>query len=304
MTKRLNNKEATGLAHELWAAGQLRPGEGIEDGVARIEAVLKESQSSPEPKSERFIKVSYDGGYPTSCMGTLTIKVDGEVVYDKKYVCVSSGSVSFDDDWNEEVAEGTLTWKEDEASKFDQEIQDAVAEVLGKVHEKVMRGFVNFPMNDPKWDNSGEGGMFVQLVVIPSSKDNFEQCCGTRAISIHYTESFIGDDKRKNRDVNDESLLKCICRGNVVSAKCPFKGHLGQRFPLVEYYFPHGIEEPSVPMYASITLGSTGWSGYNERKGYWRCTYADLTVEGKQLYYQMKKLYPKTIIRLLTWLDT
>lgn len=45
------NKTATGgggevmnelndLAHEIWAAAQLLPGEGIEDGVARVEALL------------------------------------------------------------------------------------------------------------------------------------------------------------------------------------------------------------------------------------------------------------------------
>lgn len=32
-------------AHELWAAAQLVPGEGIEDGVARIEALLEGSRA-------------------------------------------------------------------------------------------------------------------------------------------------------------------------------------------------------------------------------------------------------------------
>jgi len=30
----------SGDAHEIWAAAQLTPGEGIEDGVARVEALL------------------------------------------------------------------------------------------------------------------------------------------------------------------------------------------------------------------------------------------------------------------------
>jgi len=29
-------------AHEIWAVAQLMPGEGIEDGVARIEKILEE----------------------------------------------------------------------------------------------------------------------------------------------------------------------------------------------------------------------------------------------------------------------
>lgn len=32
--------DTTGLAHEIWAVAQLAPGEGIEDGVARIAALL------------------------------------------------------------------------------------------------------------------------------------------------------------------------------------------------------------------------------------------------------------------------
>lgn len=39
-------------AHELWAAAQLIPGEGIEDGVARIEAMIA-AAPQPEPKAEQ-----------------------------------------------------------------------------------------------------------------------------------------------------------------------------------------------------------------------------------------------------------
>jgi hypothetical protein len=35
----------TGLAHELWAAAQLLPNDGIEDGVARIDAILKKQSA-------------------------------------------------------------------------------------------------------------------------------------------------------------------------------------------------------------------------------------------------------------------
>lgn len=30
------------LSHEIWAAAQLAPGEGIEDGCARVAAILRE----------------------------------------------------------------------------------------------------------------------------------------------------------------------------------------------------------------------------------------------------------------------
>ena len=34
------------LAHEIWAAAQLAPGEGIMDGVARIVALLRKSEGA------------------------------------------------------------------------------------------------------------------------------------------------------------------------------------------------------------------------------------------------------------------
>ncbi len=37
------------------------------------------------------IIVEYDGEYPTTCMGTLRIFVDGKEVYNKMYACSSTG---------------------------------------------------------------------------------------------------------------------------------------------------------------------------------------------------------------------
>lgn len=34
-------KDMTEIAHEIWASAVLLPGEGIEDGAARVEAVLR-----------------------------------------------------------------------------------------------------------------------------------------------------------------------------------------------------------------------------------------------------------------------
>jgi len=36
------------IAHEIWATAQLLPNEGIEDGVVRIESILKENQEQEE----------------------------------------------------------------------------------------------------------------------------------------------------------------------------------------------------------------------------------------------------------------
>ena len=78
-----------------------------------------------------MIKVEYNGSFPNACSGNLTITVDGKEVYNKSSCCSSSGAVWFDDDWNEHVEEGELTW--DDASEFSEEIQEAVREELSKV---------------------------------------------------------------------------------------------------------------------------------------------------------------------------
>ncbi len=42
-------KESADFAHEIWAAAQLVPGEGIADGVGRISALLAERAQAAEP---------------------------------------------------------------------------------------------------------------------------------------------------------------------------------------------------------------------------------------------------------------
>ena len=76
------------------------------------------------------IRVEYDGSYPTMCMGVLKIYVSDKKVYEKQFVCHSSGSVWFDKDWCEHVESGTLTWDSEEAKEFSQEIVSAVNDKL------------------------------------------------------------------------------------------------------------------------------------------------------------------------------
>ncbi len=78
------------------------------------------------------IIVEYDGGYPATCMGTLKIVVDGKELYKKMYSCSSTGSVWFDDGWNEHVERGELIWNKEDASNFSKEIQEAVRRKLSE----------------------------------------------------------------------------------------------------------------------------------------------------------------------------
>jgi len=45
-SKSMENHQHNDLAHELWAASQLLPGEGITDGVDRIQGILDRTEFS------------------------------------------------------------------------------------------------------------------------------------------------------------------------------------------------------------------------------------------------------------------
>ena len=79
---------------------------------------------------ERKIEVEYDGAYPNTCSGTLTVRVNGKEVYKQSGCCSSSGRVWFDEEWGSHIDNGTLTWDEDEASQFDDEIRESVRDLL------------------------------------------------------------------------------------------------------------------------------------------------------------------------------
>jgi hypothetical protein len=60
-----------GRAHEIWAAAQLAPGEGIEDGVARIDALLSAPAAGepevPEPFRAQGQQIATDGDDKAFC---------------------------------------------------------------------------------------------------------------------------------------------------------------------------------------------------------------------------------------------
>lgn len=59
MTDRHENTRDA-LSHEIWAAAQLAPGEGIADGAARVEALLREALAALKAENEMLRKVLKD----------------------------------------------------------------------------------------------------------------------------------------------------------------------------------------------------------------------------------------------------
>lgn len=161
-------------------------------------------------------------------------------------------------------------------------------------------GYINFPVNSSIYKSSGEGGMSVKLVVLP--KKNCSACCINYAYEV-FSEVLLNDD------------LNSLCvEDNKATTISQFNKLDKERIKRLLKYFPHYEDRnnssstnafTSTSYLAVITLGSTGWSGWNNTKGkYWYCTSKDLTKDGKILLTDIKKLYKGHEARLLTYLDT
>jgi len=57
-------------------------------------------------KNKKLTFVSYDGGYPNLCSGTLILAVGSEKFVFSSHSLSSGGSVSFTKDWDEVVTSG------------------------------------------------------------------------------------------------------------------------------------------------------------------------------------------------------
>lgn len=165
-------------------------------------------------------------------------------------------------------------------------------------------GCVNFPVNEPAWSNSNEGGMVVKLVVTDDRDFDVQwgKCCGAATYDV-LTEVLLGDDKRPppGKKGSYETTADLL---NEQTAFGEWES----------YHFPHlhAVDKDlgsdrylSREYLATLVLGSTGWSGWSEEtKDYWTCTFEDLTEEGKAAYRQLESLYPGCELHLLTYLDT
>lgn len=151
-------------------------------------------------------------------------------------------------------------------------------------------GCVNFPIHNSNLNNTEEGGMFVKLVVCDNRDDHGFGVCSGVCVNDLILEVFAGDDRHDFERDPDQTM-----GGEAYHYPCsndPDTRDLLQR-------------QLSRPYLASIVLGSTGWSGWNdEAEEYWHCTFDDLNSDGQALYRQIEALYPGCDLHLLTFLDT
>lgn len=157
-----------------------------------------------------------------------------------------------------------------------------------------VEGCVQFPISSmPAF---GGNGTLVKLWVI--DRQDFSEAygvCSGVAVYDQCTEEFMGSDKARWPNTDDvyagAQTEEDFQRGHRT------KSEMLRRFS--EQFFIGESQEQSVPLLASIVLGSTGWSHSS-----FICTYEHLTPEGKAIYDAMGKLYPRAELHLMTFMDT
>jgi hypothetical protein len=164
-------------------------------------------------------------------------------------------------------------------------------------------GWVNFPVDDPSWKNTNEGGMVVKLVVCDNREfdKRFSVCCGGEITDL-MTESLVGDDRRP-QPVHAENYGSAEA---ILEERKAIEAWNEYHFPRMYDTNADGVDRYLSRGYlAAIVMGTTGWSGWNESEGrYWQCGFDDLSYSGKVLYRKIEKLYPGCELHLLTFLDT
>lgn len=137
-------------------------------------------------------------------------------------------------------------------------------------------GHVNFPVSDPNYKDTGEGGMAVYLlfeedpnICIPGVGCFVYADCGLANLGE-------GTKMAISSTVDAEADLK---NGRV-------------------YWI--GGQHASGLLY----LGSTGAVLAKTEGGYWTATYDDLTDQGKELYNLLHMLYAGSPPKIVTFLDT
>ena len=154
--------------------------------------------------------------------------------------------------------------------------------------ETHVTGAVRFPVGNPEYRNSGEGGMFVRVMVTEPDLDDPDR------ISKAWMECSGGTARVERDEVRLSQEFEQALRPGLYKNPDTLKGTKAK-----------WEDFQSKPCLAVITLGSTGWSGWHiEREKYWQCSEEDLTDAGKAIMASLRALYPGRSVHLSTWLDT
>lgn len=163
-------------------------------------------------------------------------------------------------------------------------------------------GVVNFPVDNPRWKNTFEGGVTVKLVVCDDNETAaFAQCMGSYVVDI-YSEPLVGDSLRPvPADSQDPDVCKAVQQDQAAMEDWTRYHYPGYGREGLDDLSAHG----SRTYLAAMVLGSTGWSGECvDTHVPWSCALSDLTEQGRALYDMVVATYPGCSVHLLTFVDT
>lgn len=166
-------------------------------------------------------------------------------------------------------------------------------------HQGLPAELITFPSESECLRDSGEGGLFVMMVV-PEPKDRNNAC--SVDVSIFVTRPNVCVSPERNQFWMSHGDHRRSFRSQMeLSAFIQKTGNTEWKRWM---FNAHSEDDLSDPVLVAIHLGSTGLSLYDEHEGsYWNATKEDLTPAGKALYEALEAAYGVAPV-LLTFLDT
>lgn len=193
------------------------------------------------------------------------------------------------------------------------------------------RGWVNFPFDDPGLEWRRNSGLFVNLVAVDERKNTERTVIDFVGANIHIwlSGNFAGDNtqawlKRWHWSFRLSVWLWRVLKPLGLQRAFLWLEHqIWERFMLKAQnrqekrywnyqrrFFPYDgelkdqyTEWLSRPFRAAVEIGASRFAVWDKDYNPWRCTYDDLTNEGKDLYHSLQTLYPECRLYLLTWVD-
>ena len=139
-------------------------------------------------------------------------------------------------------------------------------------------GLVNFPVSNPRYKDSGEGGMAVYLMM----EEDPNICIPGVGCFVYAgcAQANLGESEKMGMPPRGNEIDKDDERSGI--------------------FWVHGQHATGL-----LYLGSTGASLWDaEREVYWTAQFADLTEKGRDLYALVHYLYAGAPPKIVTCLDT
>lgn len=159
-------------------------------------------------------------------------------------------------------------------------------------------GFINFPYNANDFVAIDSGKTLVYIICFDIFKKS--KLSKMENINLFSPGVFVSDDviARPNINIDNQTLDSFIIEQK-------------QQDEYDKIYFPNAESEEYWKKQMSINLVSSvcvGWANqtfeYKNDIRFWNATFRDLTPDGKNLYYSLKKLHNNKEVRILTFSTT